>query len=173
MVRTSANTGVYAGRRPSLSVGPFSFQPELLDMRLASFSVRHATVLGFAAASLCLTAPSAGAQQARPAPSAEAAEDPRPAPARRAGEGEGPFQRLIIRGATLIDGSGSPPRGPVDIIVEGQQDRRHHRRWRAEGDDQSEPAARRRDEGDRRDRNVCHARPRRRSRPSGNAAEGR
>lgn len=32
--------------------------------------------------------------------------------------GEGPFDRLIIRGATLIDGSGSPPRGPVDVVVE-------------------------------------------------------
>ena len=77
--------------------------------------------MGFAAASLCFTAAGAVAQQTRPAPSAEAAEDPRPAPARRAGEGEGPFQRLIIRGATLIDGSGGPPRGPVDIIVEGNK----------------------------------------------------
>lgn len=33
-------------------------------------------------------------------------------------DGEGPYQRLIIRGATLIDGSGAPPQGPVDIVVE-------------------------------------------------------
>src|SRR5678816_3984161 len=33
-------------------------------------------------------------------------------------EGEGPFDKLIIRGATLIDGTGGPPRGPVDIVVE-------------------------------------------------------
>lgn len=33
-------------------------------------------------------------------------------------EGEGPFNRLIIRGATLIDGTGAPPFGPVDIVVE-------------------------------------------------------
>ena len=33
--------------------------------------------------------------------------------------GEGPFERLIIRGATLVDGTGSPPRGPVDVVVEG------------------------------------------------------
>ncbi|MEZ5929675.1 MAG: hypothetical protein R3C55_14500 [Parvularculaceae bacterium] len=32
-------------------------------------------------------------------------------------EGEGPFNRLVIRGATLIDGSGAPPFGPVDIVV--------------------------------------------------------
>jgi hypothetical protein len=44
-----------------------------------------------------------------------------PAPDRPAGEGEGPFERLIIRGATLIDGTGSPPIGPVDIVVEGNR----------------------------------------------------
>jgi len=43
------------------------------------------------------------------------------APDRRAEEGEGPFQRLIIRGATLIDGTGAPPIGPVDIVIEGNR----------------------------------------------------
>ena len=33
-------------------------------------------------------------------------------------EGDGPFARLIIRGVTLINGTGSPPIGPVDIVVE-------------------------------------------------------
>ncbi|MCW9706710.1 amidohydrolase family protein [Fodinibius salsisoli] len=32
--------------------------------------------------------------------------------------GEGPYDRLIIRGVMLVDGTGSPPRGPVDIVVE-------------------------------------------------------
>ncbi|MFN7950034.1 MAG: amidohydrolase family protein [Blastocatellia bacterium] len=41
-----------------------------------------------------------------------------PAPDRRADEGEGPFERLIIRGATVIDGTGAPPQGPVDIVIE-------------------------------------------------------
>ncbi|MCH8684537.1 amidohydrolase family protein [Pedomonas mirosovicensis] len=41
-----------------------------------------------------------------------------PAPARKAGEGVGPFKKMVIRGVTLIDGSGAPPRGPVDIIIE-------------------------------------------------------
>ena len=36
-------------------------------------------------------------------------------------EGEGPFDRLVIRGATLIDGSGAPPFGPVDIVVENNR----------------------------------------------------
>jgi hypothetical protein len=43
---------------------------------------------------------------------------PAPAPPRRADEGAGPFARLVIRGATLIDGTGAPPIGPVDIVVE-------------------------------------------------------
>lgn len=30
----------------------------------------------------------------------------------------GPYDRLVIRGATLIDGTGSPPVGPVDVVVE-------------------------------------------------------
>jgi hypothetical protein len=38
------------------------------------------------------------------------------APERTAGEG--PFERLIIRGVMLVDGTGSPPMGPVDIVVE-------------------------------------------------------
>jgi len=41
-----------------------------------------------------------------------------PAPDRAADEGEGPYDRLVIRGATLIDGSGAPPIGPVDIVIE-------------------------------------------------------
>ena len=32
--------------------------------------------------------------------------------------GEGPYPQLIIRGITLINGDGSPPRGPMDIVVE-------------------------------------------------------
>ena len=32
--------------------------------------------------------------------------------------GEGPFEQLIIRGVTLINGNGAPPRGPIDIVVE-------------------------------------------------------
>jgi len=42
----------------------------------------------------------------------------KPAPDRKPGEGEGPFKRLIIRGAIVIDGTGAPPRGPVDIVIE-------------------------------------------------------
>ena len=31
--------------------------------------------------------------------------------------GDGPYDQLIIRGVTLINGDGSPPKGPVDIVV--------------------------------------------------------
>jgi imidazolonepropionase-like amidohydrolase len=57
---------------------------------------------------LALAAPASMAQEANT--------DPRPAPPRA--EGEGPFERLVIRNATVIDGTGAPPRGPVDIVVE-------------------------------------------------------
>ncbi|MGC6284326.1 MAG: amidohydrolase family protein [Polaribacter sp.] len=36
-------------------------------------------------------------------------------------KGDGPYNQLIIRGVTLINGDGSPPRGPVDIVVEGNK----------------------------------------------------
>jgi imidazolonepropionase-like amidohydrolase len=42
-----------------------------------------------------------------------------PAPDRQ--EGEGPFERLIIRGAIVIDGTGAPPQGPMDIVIEGDR----------------------------------------------------
>ena len=42
-----------------------------------------------------------------------------PAPGRS--EGEGPYERLILRGGILIDGTGSPPVGPVDIVVENDR----------------------------------------------------
>ena len=42
-------------------------------------------------------------------------------PDRPAGEGEGPYETLVIRGATMIDGTGAPPEGPVDIVVSGNR----------------------------------------------------
>src|SRR5438045_3337670 len=41
-----------------------------------------------------------------------------PAPARAQGEGFGPYATMVVRGAMLIDGTGGPPRGPVDIVVQ-------------------------------------------------------
>lgn len=42
----------------------------------------------------------------------------KPGPKRRADEGKGPFDKLLIKGAILIDGTGAPPHGPVNILVE-------------------------------------------------------
>jgi imidazolonepropionase-like amidohydrolase len=43
------------------------------------------------------------------------------APDRRAGEGAGPFKTLAIRGVMVIDGTGAPPQGPMDVIVSGNR----------------------------------------------------
>lgn len=52
---------------------------------------------------------------------AQAQRSIQPGPDRKSGEGEGPFERLVIRGATMIDGAGAPPIGPVDIVVENNR----------------------------------------------------
>lgn len=39
-------------------------------------------------------------------------------PDRGENEGEGPFNQLIIRGAMIINGTGAPPIGPMDVVVE-------------------------------------------------------
>lgn len=36
-------------------------------------------------------------------------------------EGEGPWKRLILRGVTVINGTGAPPIGPVDLVIEGNR----------------------------------------------------
>ena len=33
-------------------------------------------------------------------------------------EGDGPYNKLIIRGVTLVNSTGAPPIGPIDIVVE-------------------------------------------------------
>lgn len=53
--------------------------------------------------------------------SSQSAPELNPAPDRNESEGEGPFERLIIRGVNVIDGTGAPPRGPMDIVIEGNK----------------------------------------------------
>lgn len=62
--------------------------------------------------------PGAGEEMARMITAGGAA---RPADSPRLGGGGGPPRpkRLVIRGATMIDGTGAPPIGPVDIAIEG------------------------------------------------------
>jgi imidazolonepropionase-like amidohydrolase len=35
--------------------------------------------------------------------------------------GEGPFERLILRGVIVVNGEGAPPSGPADVLVEGNR----------------------------------------------------
>ena len=41
-----------------------------------------------------------------------------PAPDRRSGEGRGPFPTLTIANVTVIDGTGAPPAGPMNVVIE-------------------------------------------------------
>lgn len=36
-------------------------------------------------------------------------------------DGDGPYTQLIIRGVTLINGTGAPPLGPMDIVIENNR----------------------------------------------------
>ncbi len=76
--------------------------------------VRAVCSVGIALLLLVATRGNGAAQQ-------DSARTVQPAPDRAPGEGEGPFERLIIRGATVIDGTGAPGRGPVDIVIEGNR----------------------------------------------------
>jgi imidazolonepropionase-like amidohydrolase len=42
-----------------------------------------------------------------------------PIPART--EGAGPFNRTVLRNVTMVDGTGAPPQGPVDIVLSGDR----------------------------------------------------
>ena len=68
---------------------------------------------------LALVAIASPALRAQEQVAAETPRSIRPAPERA--EGDGPFERLILRGATLVDGTGAPARGPVDIVIEGNR----------------------------------------------------
>ena len=81
-------------------------------MRKLAFLFCVASVTGLAAST------SGQQPQRRQGPPAESIV---PAPARGADEGKGPFKTLVIRGAILIDGTGAPPFGPVDIVIEGNK----------------------------------------------------
>jgi imidazolonepropionase-like amidohydrolase len=62
-------------------------------------------------ASVCLASPLLHAQQDKLVP----------APDRRPGEGAGPFPTLTIRNVMVIDGTGAPPAGPMNVVIEGNR----------------------------------------------------
>jgi len=74
---------------------------------------RHSQ-FGFACLGVVLAASLIGDAQQRPGGII-------PAPDRRSGEGLGPFPTLAIRGVMVIDGTGAPPAGPMDVIVQGHR----------------------------------------------------
>src|SRR5258706_6105286 len=72
---------------------------------------------GYGETPIALQAPAAQApRQGRGGNAADSA-----APARKQGEGVGPFKKMVIRGVTLIDGTGGPPLSPMDIVIEGNR----------------------------------------------------
>ena len=86
--------------------------------------MKRALSIGVVALSLSLVA--VAAQMPAPAPTPAVRQGGRgggdtPAPARKAGEGVGPFKKMVIRGVTVIDGTGGPPSSPMDIVVEGNR----------------------------------------------------
>ncbi len=78
---------------------------EFVSLGIKQPSMQSKLRLGFLAA-ICLIAMSVSAQI-------------KPAPERN--EGEGPYTQLIIRGVTLINGTGAPAIGPVDIVIENNR----------------------------------------------------
>ncbi len=42
-------------------------------------------------------------------------------PATKRDRGAGPYKRLVLRGATIIDGTGAPPWSPADLVIEGNR----------------------------------------------------
>lgn len=83
------------------------------------FAALPALLIAFGFAATAFAAPPAGEPLKTPEAKTEKKDDSiPPAPPRRADEGMGPYDRLILRGATLIDGTGAPPVGPVDLVIE-------------------------------------------------------
>ena len=114
-----------------------------------------------------------------PAPPAPAAAQPAareglvPASARRSDEGRGPFKTLVIRGVTLIDGTGAPPQGPMDIVVSGNRIASIRSAGTPGLAAAAEPGAAERRPRGRRDRDVPDARLRRPARARRRRAEER
>jgi len=81
-------------------------------------AVAMAAVVAASLTVLVAQQPSTSSQPQRPGGSREGLTA---APDRRPNEGKGPFKTLVIRGVMLIDGTGAPPQGPMDVVVEGNR----------------------------------------------------
>jgi hypothetical protein len=71
---------------------------------------------------LILSAPGLAAEKAPAAASAPGHSQPAGvAPAPDRDEGDGPYAQLILRGVTVISGTGSPAFGPADVVIDGNR----------------------------------------------------
>lgn len=91
-------------------------------MRTGAFLASSLILFGIAAVT-----PAAAADKAKVTPGNEPAAkylgerlEPTASPPKRR-RGRGPFDSFVIRGATLIDGTGAPPIGPVNIVISGNR----------------------------------------------------
>jgi imidazolonepropionase-like amidohydrolase len=82
-------------------------------------AVRSTALFVFAAAVATAGGALLAQDPAQPLTDSPLGRDPlKPAPNRAAGEGFGPYRTMAVRGAIFVDGTGGPPRGPVDIVVQ-------------------------------------------------------
>ena len=81
--------------------------------------MKHETYLRCLAHSL--TAAAACLLTANVAVAADAVSPPEPPPVEARSEGAGPYDRLILRGGYMVDGTGAPAQGPVDIVIENDR----------------------------------------------------
>src|SRR3546814_11305101 len=90
-----------------------SASPLFWRQRISAMPTRLSTLLHSLSGLALLTAtPSAAA----PAPSASDAD---PISART--EGIGPYQRVVLRNVTIVNGTGAPAQGPYDIVLSGDR----------------------------------------------------
>ena len=87
-----------------------------MTVRPAHRARRLARLLS-SAALLLLATPATAAAPAKPAGWSTEASDPIP----KRTEGAGPYARTVLRGAYMIDGTGAPAQGPVDIVLSGDR----------------------------------------------------
>jgi len=73
----------------------------------------------FLAGSILIAGLACGGAWAAPLPVADGKLSVPGAPPRA--EGDGPYTQLILRGVTVIDGTGAPAYGPADVVIEGNR----------------------------------------------------
>ncbi len=81
----------------------------------------RALPLFLALIAITVAAPATSASRRDTSAKANTVETPDVAPAPNRAEGDGPYTQLILRGVTVINGTGSPAFGPADVVIEGNR----------------------------------------------------